>query len=118
MIAYDAGYHCSAWRHATKAELILTETDVHNGNISFVSQAANAWRLSEHSSAFTHTLASCARGSSTVAPAAELLDRDCRVASDVWSATSFSELAREAREVERYNRLHPEALSCTSHLAN
>ena len=26
---------------------------------------------------------------------------------EVWSATSFSELAREAREVERWNRLHP-----------
>jgi len=30
---------------------------------------------------------------------------DWRVASDVWSVTSFSELAREAREVERFNRL-------------
>jgi pyruvate dehydrogenase E1 component len=27
----------------------------------------------------------------------------------VWSATSFSELAREAREVQRWNRLHPGA---------
>ena len=27
--------------------------------------------------------------------------------SEVWSVTSFTELAREAREVERWNRLHP-----------
>ncbi|MFZ9709455.1 MAG: alpha-ketoglutarate dehydrogenase [Steroidobacteraceae bacterium] len=29
------------------------------------------------------------------------------IASEVWSVTSFSELAREAREVERHNRLAP-----------
>ena len=40
--------------------------------------------------------------------AAELL-RGWQVASEVWSATSFSELARDAREVERWNRLHPRA---------
>ena len=33
--------------------------------------------------------------------------RDWNVASDVYSVTSFSELARDAREVERWNRLHP-----------
>ena len=31
------------------------------------------------------------------------------VASEIFSATSFSELARDAREVERRNRLHPTA---------
>ncbi|RBP00968.1 pyruvate dehydrogenase E1 component [Roseiarcus fermentans] len=39
--------------------------------------------------------------------AAELLRADWGVAAEVFSATSFSELAREAREVERLNRLHP-----------
>lgn len=29
------------------------------------------------------------------------------VSSDVWSVTSYSELRRDALEVERYNRLHP-----------
>ena len=42
-----------------------------------------------------------------VIAAAELLRDDWCIASEVWSATSFSELAREAREVERFNRLHP-----------
>ncbi len=42
-----------------------------------------------------------------VIAAAELLRDDWRIASEVWSATSFSELARDAREVERFNRLHP-----------
>lgn len=31
------------------------------------------------------------------------------VSADVWSATSFTELRREALAVERYNRLHPKA---------
>lgn len=44
-----------------------------------------------------------------VIAAAELLDRDWQVSAQVWSATSFSELAREARETQRWNRLHPEA---------
>jgi pyruvate dehydrogenase E1 component len=35
----------------------------------------------------------------------------------VWSATSFSELARDAREVERHNRLNPLASPETSHVA-
>jgi pyruvate dehydrogenase E1 component len=32
--------------------------------------------------------------------------------------TSFSELAREAREVKRYNRLHPDSTARVSHVAN
>ena len=39
--------------------------------------------------------------------AAQLLIDDWNVASDVWSVTSFSELARDAREVERTHRLNP-----------
>ncbi|HEX6795928.1 MAG TPA: alpha-ketoglutarate dehydrogenase [Casimicrobiaceae bacterium] len=48
---------------------------------------------------------------------AELLRDDWQVACDVWSATSFTELAREAREVERWNRLHPHDEVRTSHVA-
>jgi pyruvate dehydrogenase E1 component len=38
------------------------------------------------------------------------------VASEIFSATSFSELARDAREVERRNRLHPTAPRVRSHV--
>ena len=48
--------------------------------------------------------------------AAELLARDWQVEAEVWSATSFSELAREARAVERWNRLHPQAAARVSHV--
>jgi pyruvate dehydrogenase E1 component len=42
-----------------------------------------------------------------VLAAAELLENDFGVASDVWSVTSFTELRREGLEVERWNMLHP-----------
>ena len=51
-----------------------------------------------------------------VQAAARLLAQDWGVACEVWSATSFSELARDAREVERWNRLHPLQPPRTSHL--
>ncbi|MES2957295.1 MAG: alpha-ketoglutarate dehydrogenase [Pseudomonadota bacterium] len=51
-----------------------------------------------------------------VIAAAELLASDWGVAAEVWSATSFSELAREAREVERFNRLHPAEPTRRSHV--
>lgn len=38
---------------------------------------------------------------------AKLLAQDFGIGSDIWSAPSFTLLAREAAEVERYNRLHP-----------
>ena len=38
------------------------------------------------------------------------------MSADVFSGTTFSELAREAREVERWNRLHAAAPRRTSHL--
>jgi len=38
------------------------------------------------------------------------------VTSEVFSVTRFSELAREAREVERWNRLHPQQVPRSSHL--
>ncbi len=40
--------------------------------------------------------------------AAELLMKDFRIPTDVWSVTSFNELRRDALEVERWNQLHPE----------
>lgn len=42
-----------------------------------------------------------------VITAAELLEKDWGISADVWSATSFTELAREARDCDRWNRLHP-----------
>jgi pyruvate dehydrogenase E1 component len=52
-----------------------------------------------------------------VIAAAQLLRDDWRIASEIWSATSFSELAREAREVARFNRLHPDRPQRQSHVA-
>ena len=43
-----------------------------------------------------------------VIAAAELLEKDFNVAGDVWSVTSFNELHRDGRDVERWNMLHPE----------
>ncbi|NWE16787.1 alpha-ketoglutarate dehydrogenase [Pseudomonas yamanorum] len=49
--------------------------------------------------------------------AAQLLADDWQVEAEVFSVTSFSELARDAREVERWNRLHPQQPARCSHLA-
>ena len=51
-----------------------------------------------------------------VIAAAELLAADWSIGSDVCSVTSFSELARDAREVERWNRLHPDSPARQSHV--
>jgi pyruvate dehydrogenase E1 component len=48
--------------------------------------------------------------------AAEVLREEFGVTSEVWSVTSFSELAREARDCERWNRLNPLAAPRESHL--
>ncbi len=53
-----------------------------------------------------------------VLAAAAQLAKDFGIASEVWSVTSYSELAREAAECERWNRLHPLAAARTSHLEN
>ena len=42
-----------------------------------------------------------------VIAAAKLLNKDWGVDADIWSCTSFNELAREAQDAERWNRLHP-----------
>ena len=43
-----------------------------------------------------------------VIEAAELLDKDFGVKSDIWSCPSFVELRRDGFDAERWNRLHPE----------
>ena len=52
-----------------------------------------------------------------VLAAARLLAEDWQIAAEIWSVTSFTELAREARECERWQRLHPGAEAPVSHLA-
>ena len=42
-----------------------------------------------------------------VIEAAELLKKDWKVSADVWSITSYNELAREAVDCERWNMLNP-----------
>jgi len=44
-----------------------------------------------------------------VIAAAVLLEKDFKVSADIWSVTSFNELAREGAEVSRQNLLNPEA---------
>lgn len=48
--------------------------------------------------------------------AAEILRQDWGVRSELFSVTSFSELAREAAEVLRWNRLHPNEPPKSSHV--
>ena len=43
-----------------------------------------------------------------VVGAAELLIKDFRIPTDVWSVTSFNELRRDGLEAERWNQLHPD----------
>ncbi len=42
-----------------------------------------------------------------VIEAAELLKQDWKISADVWSITSYNELAREAVDCERWNMLNP-----------
>ncbi len=44
-----------------------------------------------------------------VIEAAALLAQDFGISADVWSATSFNQLARDGHEVARWNLLHPTA---------
>ncbi len=41
-----------------------------------------------------------------VLAAADLLDRDWNISAEVWSVTSYSELRKEAEDVNRWNNLH------------
>jgi pyruvate dehydrogenase E1 component len=60
-------------------------------------------------------------GSGAILPeviaAAELLVQDWGVEAEAWSVTSYTELEREAREAERWNRLHPLDVPRVSHVA-
>ncbi len=52
-----------------------------------------------------------------VLAAAEMLEKEHGVNANVWSATSFTELRREALDVERYNLLHPDKKPKISYIA-
>jgi pyruvate dehydrogenase E1 component len=52
-----------------------------------------------------------------VLAAAEVLEEKYRIPADVWSVTSFSELRREALDIERWNALHPAAKPRVSYVA-
>ncbi len=43
-----------------------------------------------------------------VIKAATILQDDYGIGSDIWSVTSFNELARDGNDIERYNRLNPD----------
>ncbi len=51
-----------------------------------------------------------------VIKAAEILEKEYEVTSDIWSGVSFNEVRRDIDFVERYNRLHPQAAPKSSHL--
>ena len=52
-----------------------------------------------------------------VIAAAELLELDWGVSSDIWSCTSFNELRRDGMSAERYNLLHPEGAPQVAHVS-
>lgn len=49
-----------------------------------------------------------------VRAAAQMLKEEFKIGSDVWSVTSFGELARDGQHVARWNRLHPDKKPRTS----
>ena len=49
--------------------------------------------------------------------AAELLHDDWGVEADLWSCPSFTQLARDGQEVERWNRLHPDSKPRQAHIS-
>ena len=51
-----------------------------------------------------------------VLEAARVLESEYKVATSVWSATSYKALQRDALEVERWNRLHPTEAPRASYL--
>jgi len=51
-----------------------------------------------------------------VIAAADLLENDFGVDSDLWSVPSFTELRRDGIDVERWNRLHPTSKNKTSYV--
>jgi len=51
-----------------------------------------------------------------VIAAAEILETKWNIAVEVWSVTSFSELTKEAREIQRWNKLNPTQPKRVSHV--
>lgn len=51
-----------------------------------------------------------------VIAAAELLETDFNIKSNIWSATSFNELRREGLLIERWNMLHPDKKAKASYV--
>ncbi|MCB1604000.1 MAG: pyruvate dehydrogenase (acetyl-transferring), homodimeric type [Xanthomonadales bacterium] len=51
-----------------------------------------------------------------VIAASEMLQKDFKVACDIWSCTSFTELKRDGQKVNRYNRLNPDKKAKVSHV--
>ena len=51
-----------------------------------------------------------------VIAAAELIKKDWDIEPGIWNVTSFSELRRDAEEVERWNLIHPDKEPKHSHL--
>jgi pyruvate dehydrogenase E1 component len=51
-----------------------------------------------------------------VRKAAQILSEDFKISSDVYSVTSFNELAREGQATARWNMLNPEAETKTSYI--
>lgn len=47
--------------------------------------------------------------------ASEILAKDYGISSDIFSATSLTEVAREGEDAKRFNRLHPTATQRTPH---
>jgi pyruvate dehydrogenase E1 component len=53
-----------------------------------------------------------------VLKAQEILEKDYKISTDVWSVTSYKELRREALEVERWNMLNPEKKQKTPYITH
>ncbi|PJH85865.1 MULTISPECIES: pyruvate dehydrogenase (acetyl-transferring), homodimeric type [Pseudomonas] len=51
-----------------------------------------------------------------VVAAAQLLEQDFGVSSEVWSVTSLTELRRDGQDAERWNLLHPQQAPRISHV--
>lgn len=52
-----------------------------------------------------------------VIKAAEMLEKDYKITSDIWSITSFTELRRDGLATERHNALHPEEKTKESYVS-
>jgi len=51
-----------------------------------------------------------------VIEAQKILESDYGISADVWSVTSFNELRKDALEIDRWNRMHPDKPQKESHI--